>query len=86
MSSSSYASQISVGDEVYGSDGEKVGAVAEVESGYIVIEKGFFFPPITTSPPVPSPAQVTARSTSMWLRTRRSIAAGIRCPMSCRRE
>ena len=29
MSSSSYASQISVGDEVYGSDGDKVGTVAE---------------------------------------------------------
>ena len=44
MSSSSYASQISVGDEVYGSDGDKVGTVAEVQSGYIVVEKGFFFP------------------------------------------
>jgi uncharacterized protein (TIGR02271 family) len=44
MSSSSYASQISVGDDVYGSDGDKVGTVAEVQSGYIVVEKGFFFP------------------------------------------
>jgi uncharacterized protein (TIGR02271 family) len=44
MSSSSYANQISVGDEVYGSDGDKVGTVAEVQSGYIVVEKGFFFP------------------------------------------
>jgi uncharacterized protein (TIGR02271 family) len=44
MSSSSYATQISVGDEVYGSDGDKVGTVAEVQSGYIVVEKGFFFP------------------------------------------
>jgi uncharacterized protein (TIGR02271 family) len=44
MSSSSDASQIGVGDEVYGSDGDKVGTVAEVQSGYIVVEKGFFFP------------------------------------------
>jgi uncharacterized protein (TIGR02271 family) len=44
MSSSSYANQISVGDDVYGSDGDKVGTVAEVQSNYIVVEKGFFFP------------------------------------------
>jgi len=44
MSSSSYTNQISVGDEVYGSDGDKVGTVAEVQSGYLVVEKGFFFP------------------------------------------
>jgi len=44
MSSSGYANQISVGDEVYGSDGDKVGSVAEVQSSYIVVEKGFFFP------------------------------------------
>jgi uncharacterized protein (TIGR02271 family) len=44
MSSSSYANQINVGDDVYGSDGDKVGTVAEVQSSYIVVEKGFFFP------------------------------------------
>src|SRR5215212_11204592 len=44
MSSSSYANQIGVGDEVYGADGDKVGTVAEVQSSYIVVEKGFFFP------------------------------------------
>jgi uncharacterized protein (TIGR02271 family) len=44
MSSSSYAHQITVGDDVYGSDGDKVGTVAEVQSSYIVVEKGFFFP------------------------------------------
>ncbi len=42
--SSSYASQINVGDEVYGSDGDKVGTVAEIQPSYIVVEKGFFFP------------------------------------------
>jgi uncharacterized protein (TIGR02271 family) len=44
MSWSSASNQITVGDEVYGSDGDKVGTVAEVQSGYIVVEKGFFFP------------------------------------------
>lgn len=32
------------GDEVFGSDNEKVGTVAEVQPGYLVVEKGFFFP------------------------------------------
>src|SRR5829696_5002189 len=44
MSWSSESSQVRVGDDVYGSDSEKVGTVAEVQSGYIVVEKGFFFP------------------------------------------
>src|SRR5918999_6544588 len=44
MSSSSYANQVNVGDDVYGSDGDKVGTVAEVQSSYLVVEKGFFFP------------------------------------------
>jgi len=38
------SNQIQVGDEVYGSDGDKVGSVAEVQSSYLVVEKGFFFP------------------------------------------
>src|SRR5215213_2232248 len=44
MSWSTGSSQINVGDDVYGSDGDKVGTVAEVQSSYIVVEKGFFFP------------------------------------------
>jgi uncharacterized protein (TIGR02271 family) len=44
MSWSTESNQISVGDDVYGSDGDKVGTVAEVQSRYIVVEKGFFFP------------------------------------------
>jgi len=41
---STESNQINVGDEVYGADGDKVGTVAEVQSSYIVVEKGFFFP------------------------------------------
>ena len=44
MSWSTESNQITVGDEVYGSDGEKVGTIAEVQASYIVVEKGFFFP------------------------------------------
>jgi len=44
MSWSESTSQIQVGDDVYGSDGDKVGTVAEVQATYIVVEKGFFFP------------------------------------------
>jgi uncharacterized protein (TIGR02271 family) len=38
------ANQIQIGDTVYGSDGEKLGTVAEVQPTYLVVEKGFFFP------------------------------------------
>ena len=44
MSYSSIPSQIQAGDDVYGSDGDKVGSIAEVQPGYLVVEKGFFFP------------------------------------------
>ena len=44
MSWSTESNQISVGDTVYGNDGQKIGSVAEVQPGYIVVEKGFFFP------------------------------------------
>jgi hypothetical protein len=62
MSSLSSATQISVGDEVYGSDGDKVGTVAEVQSGYLVVEKGFFFPTDYYIPRVRSRGPVMARS------------------------
>jgi uncharacterized protein (TIGR02271 family) len=44
MSSVMDTSRINVGDEVFGSDGGKVGEVAIVYPAYIVVEKGFFFP------------------------------------------
>jgi uncharacterized protein (TIGR02271 family) len=36
--------QIPEGAEVYGADGDKVGKVVAAEPGYVVVEKGFFFP------------------------------------------
>ena len=38
------STDIITGVEVFGADGEKVGTVAAVYPGYIVVEKGFFFP------------------------------------------
>jgi len=35
---------ITVGADVFGSDGEKVGRIAELYPGYLTVEKGFFFP------------------------------------------
>jgi uncharacterized protein (TIGR02271 family) len=71
MSSSSYASQISVGDEVYGSDGDKVGTVAEVQSGYIVVEKGFFFP---TDYYIPTSAIASASNGQVYLSSTKDAA------------
>jgi uncharacterized protein (TIGR02271 family) len=44
MTWSQETAPIAPGDEVFGSDNEKVGTVAEVQPGYLVVEKGFFFP------------------------------------------
>lgn len=35
---------VNEGDEVFGSDGDKVGKVIAVQNDYIVVEKGWFFP------------------------------------------
>jgi uncharacterized protein (TIGR02271 family) len=71
MSSSSYASQINVGDDVYGSDGDKVGTVAEVQSSYIVVEKGFFFP---TDYYIPTSAIASASGGQVYLNTSKDAA------------
>ncbi len=44
MSTGYTSTDIITGADVFGADGEKVGTVAEVYPGYIVVEKGFFFP------------------------------------------
>jgi len=38
-----HANQIQTGTAVYGSDGEKIGSIADVAQNHFVIEKGFFF-------------------------------------------
>jgi len=44
MSTGFTSTDITTGAEVLGADGDKVGTVAAVYPGYIVVEKGFFFP------------------------------------------
>jgi len=44
MSTGYTTTDIITGAEVFGADGDKVGTVAAVYPGYIVVEKGFFFP------------------------------------------
>jgi uncharacterized protein (TIGR02271 family) len=44
MSTGYTSTNIITGAEVFGADGDKVGTVAAVYPGYIVVEKGFFFP------------------------------------------
>jgi hypothetical protein len=44
MSTGYTSTDIITGAEVFGADGDKVGTVAAVYPGYIVVEKGFFFP------------------------------------------
>jgi uncharacterized protein (TIGR02271 family) len=44
MSGTAQSFDIGIGDDVYGTDGDKVGTVSEVQANYLVVEKGFFFP------------------------------------------
>ena len=55
---------VQVGDDVYGSDGEKVGTVAEVQPTYLVVEKGFFFP---TDYYIPLSAITQVTDGQVWL-------------------
>src|SRR5918992_3335502 len=71
VSWSTESSQINVGDDVYGSDGDKVGTVAEVQPSYIVVEKGFFFP---TDYYIPMSAIASASDGQVYLNTTRDAA------------
>src|SRR5215216_4552718 len=44
MSWTTETGQDLMGAEVFGADGDKVGTINAVYPGYIVVEKGFFFP------------------------------------------
>src|SRR5215207_9612102 len=71
MSWSTESSQINVGDDVYGSDGDKVGTVAEVQPSYIVVEKGFFFP---TDYYIPTSAIASASGGQVYLNVAKDAA------------
>src|SRR5215210_643628 len=71
MGWSTGSSQINVGDDVYGSDGDKVGTVNEVQPSYIVVEKGFFFP---TDYYIPMSAVVSAGNGQVTLNVAKDAA------------
>jgi uncharacterized protein (TIGR02271 family) len=71
MSWSTGSSQINIGDDVYGSDGDKVGTVAEVQSSYLVVEKGFFFP---TDYYIPTSAVASASDGQVYLNVTKDAA------------
>ncbi len=54
--------EIGIGDDVYGSDGDKVGTVSAMDHDYLVEEKGFSSPRITTSRSARSTARKRAKS------------------------
>ena len=55
---------ITEGDDVYGSDDEKVGSVVSVQPNYVVVEKGFFFP---TDYYIPATAITTVNDGKVYL-------------------
>jgi uncharacterized protein (TIGR02271 family) len=59
------------GDDVFGADNEKVGKIADVQSGYIVVEKGFFFP---TDYYVPTSAIASAGDGRVYLNVTKDAA------------
>jgi uncharacterized protein (TIGR02271 family) len=44
MTNTMYPTRFRVGDDVIAADGDKVGTLADLEAGYLIVEKGFFFP------------------------------------------
>jgi len=62
---------ISEGADVYGADGGKVGSVIAVQPGYVVVEKGFFFP---TDYYIPSSAIASAGDDGVYLNVTKDAA------------
>ncbi len=71
MSATYQGAEISPGAEVFGSDSEKVGSVAVVYPGYIVVEKGIFFP---TDYYIPMSAVANASAEQVYLNVARDDA------------
>src|SRR5687768_3870143 len=73
MSSAFTSSNIITGADVFGADGDKVGTVAAVYPGYLVVEKGFFFP---TDYYVPMSAVASADDNQVYLNVAKDAALG----------
>lgn len=64
MSTTLNVRDIRIGDDVLGSDGHKVGTVANVYQQFVVVEKGFFFP---TDYYIPYSAVASVTGDGVWL-------------------
>src|SRR5215208_208206 len=73
MSMGYTATDIITGAEVFGADGDKVGTVAAVYPGYLVVEKGFFFP---TDYYIPLSAIATYDANRVYLTVSKDAALG----------
>ena len=71
MSTGYTSTNITTGADVFGADGEKVGTVAAVYPGYIVVEKGFFFP---TDYYIPMSAVASADNDQVYLNLAKDAA------------
>jgi uncharacterized protein (TIGR02271 family) len=67
------STDITTGADVFGADGEKVGTVAAVYPGYIVVEKGFFFP---TDYYIPMSAVASYDTDKVYLSVSKDAALG----------
>lgn len=59
------------GDEVFGSDGDKVGKVIAVQDDYVVVEKGWFFP---TDYYIPASAIASYDNSQIFLNVSKDVA------------
>lgn len=59
------------GDEVFGSDGDKVGKVIAVQNDYVVVEKGWFFP---TDYYIPASAVASYDNGQIYLNVTKDVA------------
>src|SRR5688572_13470130 len=73
MSTGYTSANIATGAEVFGADGDKVGTVAVVYPGYIIVEKGFFFP---TDYYIPMSAVVSYDTDRVYLTVSKDAALG----------
>src|SRR5918997_4318045 len=71
MSTGFTSTEITTGADVFGADDEKVGTVAAVYPGYIVVEKGFFFP---TDYYIPMSAVASADNDQVYLNLAKDAA------------
>ena len=62
---------VNEGDDVFGSDGDKVGTVIAVQNDYVVVEKGWFFP---TDYYIPASAIASASDGQIYLNVTKDVA------------